>query len=145
MEKIITKKLKIQPNKNFNDFKIQILQSLKIYDHKNNCLLDYEERIVSYFKRNKNLKIEIEIDKQKLFKTIYDFNWGELKEYKKEIPQNYPWGASNMETQCYYEPIVCDEKYYDAVEKTITNTQTELEELLDNLIKLKYIEIIIKE
>src|SRR5690606_37797919 len=128
------KKLKIQPQKNIDDFKIQILKSLNLYDCKKNCLLDYDERIESFFKRNKNLKFEIEIDKTKLFKIIYDLKWGELKEYKQEIPKDYPFGASNMETQCYYSPIVCDEKYYEAVEKTKNEAQTELEELLYNTI-----------
>jgi hypothetical protein len=143
-----TKKLQLQPRESLDDFRIRLLRILKIHDDKKDCLIDFENRIDNYFNRNKELKIEIEIDIPKLFKTIYDQKFWSLKRYKQEIPENYPMGGSNMETQAYYNPIVCDEKYYEDAEKTKIETQLEVDAILielEILNKRENIEIKLKE
>ena len=107
------KKLKIKADSGIDEFKIDILKSLNLFDSKKNCLLDFDDRITSYFNRHKNLTIKILIDKEKLSETLFENRFYSLKRYKREIPKNYPFGASNMETQAYYDPIICDEKYYE--------------------------------
>jgi|GEM_PF-5189977 len=130
------KKLKIQPFENLDDFKISLLQTLKIHDYKKNCLLDFESRLDNYLNRNKDLEIEIKIDLEKFYKSIYDKKFRTLERYKREIPKNYPWGGSNMETQAYYDPIICDEKYYEDVAQTEKEAQTELNAML---LELEYL------
>lgn len=130
------KKLNIQPEKNLDDFKTKLLQTLKIYDYKKDCLIDFEDRIDAYLNRNKDLEIEIKIDLEKFYKSIYDNKFRTLERYKREIPENYPFGASNMETQAYYDPIVCDEKYYEDVERTEKKAKTELNSML---LELEYL------
>ncbi len=130
------KKLKIQPSENLDDFKISLLQTLKIHDYKKNCLLDFESRLDNYLNRNKDLQIEIKIDLEKFYKSIYDKKFRTLERYKREIPENYPWGRSNMETQAYYDPIICDEKYYEDVAQTEKEAQTELNTML---LELEYL------
>lgn len=130
------KKLQLQPRESLDNFRIRLLRTLKIYDDKKDCLLDFESRIDNYFNRNRELTVEIEVDIPKLFKTIYDQKFRSLKRYKQEIPENYPWGGSNMETQAYYNPIVCDEKYYEDVEITKNETQLEIDAMI---IELEYL------
>lgn len=130
------KKIKIQPHENLDDFKISLLQILKIHDYHKNCLLDFESRLDTYLNRNKDLQIEIKIDLEKFYQSIYDKKFRTLERYKREIPENYPWGTSNMETQAFYDPIVCDEKYYEDVEKTQKEAQSQLNSML---LELEYL------
>ncbi|KAF2516462.1 hypothetical protein [Flavobacterium foetidum] len=124
------RKLRIQPFENLDSFKIDLLHSLKMYDHNKNCLLEFETRLDNYLNRNKDTAIEIKIDLEKFYKSIYDKKFRTFERYKREIPENYPWGASNMETQAYYDPIVCDEQYYKDVEQTEKEAQLQLSEML---------------
>jgi len=126
------KKIRIQ-RCNLNDIKIDILKSLNLFDYKKNCLVEFEQRIESYTKRHNNLKIIVEIKNDKLSKEIYDKNFSKLDRYRRKIPENYPFGASNMETQAYYDPIICDEQYYIDVENVKRESEKELEELKKNL------------
>ncbi|CAM3484231.1 hypothetical protein [Flavobacterium chungbukense] len=124
------RKLKIQPFENLDSFKIDMLQLLKIYEYNKNCLLDFETRLDNYLNRNKDTEIEIKIDLEKFYKSIYDKKFRTFERYKREIPENYPMGGSNMETQAYYDPIVCDDQYYKDVEKTEKDAQSELSSML---------------
>lgn len=136
MFKLDIKKIKIQTS-DIECFKIELLKILSLYNYKQNCLIDFEDRLDNYFKRNSNLKIHIEIKKKKLFDEIYNKKFSELERYRRRIPENYPWGASNMETQTYYDPIVCDKKYYDDVEIIKTDSLLKLQELTNNYKKLE--------
>ena len=130
------RKFKIQPNENLDNFKICLLQTLKIYDYNKNCVLDFESRLDAYLKRNVDSEIEIKIDLEKFYKSICDKKFRTLEKYKREIPENYPLGASNMETQAFYDPIFCDEKYYEDLEKTEKEAQTALNVML---LELEYL------
>ncbi len=59
-----------------------------------------------------------------------------MKRYKREIPKGYPFGASNMETQAYYDPIICDEKYYEDKEKIEHETMLNVNLLISNFEEL---------
>lgn len=127
------KKLKIQPDENFDNFKVSLLHALKLYDYNKNCLIDFDTRLKNYFNRNKDLKVVIEVDITRLHKTLYDTKFWKLDRYKQKIPENYPMGGSNMETQAYYDPIICDEKYYEDVERTQKEAQLEVSAILFEL------------
>lgn len=130
------KKLKIKAHNGLDEFKNDILKSLNLYDNKKNCLLDFDSRISSYFNRHKNLIIKIEINKKELSETLFKKKFYSLKRYKREIPLGYPFGASNMETQAYYDPIICDDKYYEDKEKIEEKTILELNFFISNIEEL---------
>lgn len=111
------RKLKIQPDENFDNFRISLLKALNLFDYNKNCLLDFEDRIDNYFKRNKTLQVQIEIDVTKLSDKIYDNKFWNLKDYKQEMPENYPINGSNMETQNYVNTIIVDDKFRENQEK----------------------------
>jgi peptidoglycan/LPS O-acetylase OafA/YrhL len=130
------RKLKIQPDENLDNFKITLLKSLHLLDANKNCLLDFEDRIDNYFKRNKTLQVEIEIDVTKLSDKIYDNQFWNLKDYKQEIPENYPIYGSNMETQNYVNPIIVDDKFRENQEKIKKETELLVDSILAELKKL---------
>ncbi|TDW52534.1 hypothetical protein EV144_1011225 [Flavobacterium sp. 270] len=142
------KKIKIQPEENFDNFRISLLHSLKLFDYNKDCLIDFDSRIKNYFDRNKNLKVEIEVDKTKLYQTIYNKKFWNLPDYKQEIPENYPMHGSNMECQAYYDPIVIDpKKHQENIEQTQKQTQLQVNIILaelDFLNRMENIEIKIK-
>ena len=130
------RKLKIEPTENFDNFKLSLLEALHLLDYNKNCLLDFDERIDNYFRRNKNQQIEIEVDVTKLSDTIYDRKFWNLKEYKQEIPENYPYGGSNMETQNYAASYIVDDTFRENQEKTKKETQLLVNDILLELEKL---------
>lgn len=96
------RKIKLQTVDSIDDFRLSLLKELKIIDYKRDCLVDYEERITKYLKRNSSIEIEVVLFKNLIYEKIYNKNY--LRIVKPVIPNNYPWGASNMETQNYYNP-----------------------------------------
>ncbi|WP_417444723.1 hypothetical protein [Joostella sp.] len=130
------KKLKIKANNGIDDFKLDILKSLNLFDNKKDCLLDFDNRIRNYFNRHKNLTIKIVITKKELFETIFKKKFYNIKRYKREIPKGYPFGASNMEAQAYYDPIICDEQYYQDKNRIENETISELNDLMSHFEEL---------
>lgn len=130
------RKLKIQPDENFDNFRISLLKALNLFDYNKNCLLDFEDRIDNYFKRNKKLQVEIEIDVTKLSDKIYDNKFWNLKDYKQEMPENYPINGSNMETQNYVNTIIVDDKFRENQEKIKKETELLVDSILAELKKL---------
>ena len=130
------KKLKIKANNGIDDFKLDILKSLNLFDSKKNCLLDFDNRINNYFNRHKKLTIKIVIMKKELFDTMFEKKFYNLKRYKREIPKGYPFGASNMETQAYYDPIICDEQYHQDKKRIENETISDLNDLMSNFEEL---------
>jgi len=130
------RKLKIQPDENFDNFRISLLKALNLFDYNKNCLLDFEDRIDNYFKRNKTLQVEIEIDVTKLSDKIYDNKFWNLKDYKQEMPENYPINGSNMETQNYVNTIIVDDKFRENQEKIKKETELLVDSILAELKKL---------
>ena len=130
------KKLKIKADNGFDEFTIDILKSLNLFDSKKNCLLDFDDRMNSYFQRHKKLVINIVLSEKELFETLFKKKFYSLKRYKREIPEGYPFGASNMETQAFYNPIILDEQYYEDKEKIEDETQIELDFLISKIDEL---------
>ncbi|APU10200.1 hypothetical protein A5M85_07855 [Cellulophaga lytica] len=130
------KKLKIKANNGIDEFKLDILKSLNLFDSKKNCLLNFDNRISNYFNRHKNLIIKIVIEKKELSDTLFEKKFYNLERYKREFPKGYPFGASNMETQAYYDPIICDEQYYQDKKRIENKTILELNDLMLNFEEL---------
>ena len=130
------RKLKIQPDENFDNFRISLLKALNLFDYNKNCLLDFEDRIDNYFKRNKTLQVQIEIDVTKLSDKIYEKKFWNLKDYKQEMPENYPINGSNMETQNYVNTIIVDDKFRENQEKIKKETELLVDSILAELKKL---------
>lgn len=56
------RKLKIQPDENFDNFRISLLKALNLFDYNKNCLLDFEDRIDNYFKKEiKHFKFKLKL------------------------------------------------------------------------------------
>ncbi len=80
--------------------------------------------------------INIVLSEKELFETLFKKKFYSLKRYKREIPEGYPFGASNMETQAFYNPIILDEQYYEDKEKIEDETQIELDFLISKIDEL---------
>ena len=120
---------------------MKILNSLNLIDYKKECLLEYENRITNFINRNKSKQIQIIISQKEIKNNIYSQNY--IKIFKPKIPENYPFGKSNMETQTYFDPPT--KEINDEINRV---SEIDLKNLLNEIIQLNKegnLVIIIKE
>ncbi|WP_143067806.1 hypothetical protein [Olleya namhaensis] len=125
--------LKLKSYQNIRDFKIELLEKLKLYNRKKDCTNEFYEILENYLNRNRGTKFEIAINKTKLSEKIYTRNLRELT--KQDIPKNYPHNASNMEKQAYYNQI-SGEKYALCEKQAKTQTEKEFNDFIKELDKI---------
>lgn len=83
-------------------FKVQLFQKLKLRDCHNDSQAVFYTQLSQYCNRQRGTHFEIRMSKTELTASLYKHKYDDLS--KIPIPKNYPWGASNMETQAYYQP-----------------------------------------
>jgi len=128
-----TRNIKLKGYRNISDFKIGLIQKLKLYNPKRDSEIEFYKMLEGYLERNRGTEFEMVISKSELYKKLYSTILGELT--KQEIPKNYPRNASNMETQAFYTPI-SEERRKLSEEQAKNKADKDMEIFLNELNKI---------
>ena len=121
--------------KRYNDvasLKLQILQELKLVDHKKDSLGEFDNRLKSYLDRNKSLGIVLQFNRDSLEKDL-KFR-ASLSNSPQPYPENYEMG--NPHNRWFWDPSPTKGKENDNLEKAFQNNLTLLHDFLDSLQRL---------
>ncbi|MCX6181871.1 MAG: hypothetical protein NT150_08085 [Bacteroidetes bacterium] len=123
-----------------------ILQKLNLVDHKKDPVLEFDERVKSYIERNKNSKLVLQYDKDKLVKEL-DFNLTLASRAGQRYPDNFELG--NPHNRWQFDPVVKTEEQAQQekreLKKLLQDKLTELNSFLDQFRQLGEGQIEIQE
>lgn len=132
-----SKVIRINSFSDIESLKVFILQKLKLIDYKKNYVAEFDERVKNYIDRNKNLKIVLQFDSEKLEKDI-KFYLSLTNRKPEPYPDNFEMG--NPLNRWFSNSTMKTENEIDKEEVLLQrNFQDKLAEIkifLDNLEKL---------
>ncbi|MCZ8217097.1 MAG: hypothetical protein O9262_12700, partial [Cyclobacteriaceae bacterium] len=114
-----------------------ILQKLNLVDHKKDSVAEFDERLTNYIDRNKNLRVVLQFDRNKLEKDL-EFNLSLINRVDQPYPDNFEMG--NPHNRWLFDPIVKTEEQMEKekleFQKMFQDKLVELNDFLDKVKKL---------
>lgn len=86
-----TRRININGHSQIETLKIDILQKLRLIDHKKNNLEEFQSRLKAYLQRNRNQTIEFTINNAEFVKDL-EFDLNLKNKGNNPYPENYEFG-----------------------------------------------------